>query len=107
MSLNHRQRRQLSRIEAGLLRSDPQLAAMLNVFGRLSAGQRMPAREQVATRWDRIQETVALIVRAIIVAAGAIWFRLVAALALLTATVTGARHRTPARTRPRAGPAPP
>ena len=44
MSLSHRQQHQLHRIETGLLRSDPQLAAMLGVFGRLSAGEAMPAR---------------------------------------------------------------
>ncbi len=36
MSLSHRQQHQLHRIETGLLRSDPQLTAMLGVFGRLS-----------------------------------------------------------------------
>ena len=54
MSLNHRQLHRLHRIESGLLRSDPQLAAMLAMFGRLSGGQHMPAWEQIATRPDRV-----------------------------------------------------
>ena len=43
MSLSHHQQHQLHRIETGLLRSDPQLTAMLGIFGELSAGQAMPA----------------------------------------------------------------
>ena len=43
MSLNHRQRHQLYRMEGRLFRSDPQLAARLSMFGRLCAGQAMPA----------------------------------------------------------------
>ena len=43
MSLNRRQRHQLHRMEARMLRSDPKLVEMLGVFGRLSAGQRMPS----------------------------------------------------------------
>ena len=43
MSLSHHHQNQLHLIQAGLLRSDPQLAATLNMFGRLSAGQAMPA----------------------------------------------------------------
>jgi hypothetical protein len=34
MSLSHHHQRQLYRIEAGLLRADPQLAEMLGIFGR-------------------------------------------------------------------------
>ena len=65
MSLNYRQQRQLQRIESLLLRSDPQLAAMLAMFGRLAAGQRMPVREQAATRLDRIRQAAALIAMAV------------------------------------------
>jgi hypothetical protein len=43
MSLSHHHQNQLHLIRAGLLRSDPQLAARLSVFGRLCAGQAMPA----------------------------------------------------------------
>jgi len=44
MILSHHQQHQLQRIETGLLGSDPQLTAMLGIFGKLSAGQTMPAR---------------------------------------------------------------
>jgi hypothetical protein len=93
MSLNHRQRHQLHRIETRLLRSDPQLAAMLGVFGRLSAGQRMPGWEQVATRLDRIRQAAVLIVTAIAVIGAAIGLLLRAVLALLTAVLMGVRAR--------------
>ncbi len=53
MSLSHHQQRQLYRIESALLRADPQLAAMLGIFGKISAGQAMPAWEQVPARRDR------------------------------------------------------
>ena len=43
MSRSHHHQRHLHRIGTGLLRSDPQLAAMLDAFGRLSAGEAMPA----------------------------------------------------------------
>jgi hypothetical protein len=51
MSLSHHQR-QLHRIESALLGADPQLAEMLGIFGKLSAGQAMPSWEQVPTRPD-------------------------------------------------------
>jgi hypothetical protein len=70
MSLNHRQLHRLHRIESGLLRSDPQLAAMLAVFAGLAAGERLPAWEQVPSRQDRIRQAAALIVKAIAVAVG-------------------------------------
>ena len=72
MSLNHRQLHRLHRIESGLLRSDPQLAAMLAVFTRLSAGQYLPAWEQVPTRPERIRQAAASIVKAIAVVAAAV-----------------------------------
>ena len=106
MSLNHRQRHQLYRIEARLLRSDPQLAAMLAVFGRLAAGQRMPAWEQVANRQDRIRQAAAVIARAIAIMAAAIGLLVSAVLALLAAVVMGSRARPPQRTRQQAGPGP-
>ena len=43
MSLNHHHQRQLYRIETGLHGADPQLAAMLGIFGKLTAGQAMPS----------------------------------------------------------------
>ena len=97
MIRSHHQQHQLQRIETGLLRSDPQLTAMLGIFGRLSAGQTMPAWEQVPTRRDRIQRAAALTVEAITLAAAAIGLLLSAVLALLI-VVAGPRrrHRLPA-----------
>jgi Protein of unknown function (DUF3040) len=90
MSLSHRQRHQLHRIESGLLRADPRLAAMLFIFGKLSAGQAMPSREQVPTRRDRLRQAAALTVQAVILAGAAIGLLLSAILALLI--VIGTRH---------------
>ena len=92
MSPSHHQQRQLHRIETGLLRADPQLAVMLGIFGKLSAGQAMPAREQVPARRDRIRQAAALTVQAITLAAAAIGLLLSAILALLIAAA-GPRHR--------------
>ena len=94
MSLSHHQQRQMYRIEAGLLRADPQLAAMLGIFGKLSAGQAMPAWEQVPTRRDRIRQAAALTVQAITIAAAAIGLLLRAILALVLVLViaAGTRH---------------
>ncbi len=64
MSLSHHQ---LHRIETGLLRADPQLAAMLGIFGKLSAGRAMPSWEQVPTRRDRVRQAAALTVQAVTV----------------------------------------
>ena len=92
MSLSHRQQHQLHRIETSLLRSDPQLTAMLGVFGRLSAGEVMPAREQMPSRHHSIRQAAALIVTAITVITDAIVLLLRAVLALVIATA-GPRHR--------------
>ena len=92
MSLSPHHQNQLHLIQAGLLGSDPQLAARLSVFGRLCAGQAMPAWEQVpATRRDRIRQAAALTVQAITLAAAAIGLLLSAVLALLI-VVVGTRH---------------
>ena len=96
MSLSHHQQRQLHRIEAGLLGADPQLAAMLGIFGKLFAGQGMPAREQVPARRDRIGRAAALTVQAITLAAAAIGLLLSAILALLIVIGTRHGHRLPA-----------
>jgi hypothetical protein len=93
MSINRRQRHQLHRIEARLLRADPHLAAMLGVFGSLSAGQQLPAWEHIATRQDRIGQAAALIVKAIVVIAAAIRLLLSAIRALFAAVVLGGRAR--------------
>jgi hypothetical protein len=110
MSLSPHHQDQLHLIQAGLLRSDPQLAARLSMFGRLTAGQAMPAWEQVSTRHDRIGQAAALTAETISVAAAAICLFLRAVLALAAAIVPGGRARPPAqrrerpRPRPRSGP---
>ena len=101
MIRSHRQQHQLQRIETGLLRSDPQLTAMLGIFGKLSAGQAMPAWEQVpATRRDRVRHAAALTGQAAALAAAATGLLLSAILALLL-VVAGPPHR---RRRPAPGP---
>jgi hypothetical protein len=104
MSLNHRQLHRLHRIESGLLRSDPQLAAMLAMFGRLTAGQHLPTWEQLATRPDRIRQAAALIVTAVTVLAAAIAHLLVAVRGLVSAIVMGDRARQPALPAPASPP---
>ena len=47
MSLNRHQEHSLRVIEADLYRSDPELGAMLVLFGRLHEGEDVPAREQM------------------------------------------------------------
>jgi hypothetical protein len=96
MSLSHHHQRQLHRIETGLLRADPQLAEMLGIFGKLSAGQAMPAWEQVPTRRDRVRQAAALTGQAVTLAAAAIGLLLSAILALLIAVGTRHRQRLPA-----------
>jgi hypothetical protein len=103
MSLTHRERHQLYRIESSLFRSDPKLTAMLAVFASLAEGQRMPAREQVATRLDRIRQATALIADAITAIAAAVGFLAGAVRALLCAIV-GRRARRPQPARQRTGP---
>ena len=97
MSLSHHQQRQLHRIETGLLGADPQLAEMLGLFGKLSAGQAMPSWEQVPARRDRVRQAAALAVEAVTLAAAAIGLLLSAILALVI-VVAGTRrgHRLPA-----------
>jgi len=106
MSLNYRQQRQLQRIESLLLRSDPQLAAMLAMFGRLSAGQHMPAWEHIATRQDRVRQAAALIIKAITILAAALSLLLNAVRALVTAVVMGGRARPALRAGRPADPGP-
>jgi len=64
MSLSHYEQSRLSRIEASLCRSDPKLAGMLGMFGRLCAGQRMPVWEQAPSRLDQIRQAAALLAAA-------------------------------------------
>ena len=105
MSLNRRQRHQLHRIEARMLRSDPQLAEKLSVFGRLSAGQHMPSWEHLATRRDRIRQAAALVVEAFVLMAAAIRLLFGATRAVFAALVIGRRARLPQRSREQARPA--
>jgi hypothetical protein len=104
MGLNHHQRHQLHRIETSMLRSDPKLVEMLGVFGRLSAGQRLPSWEHVATRCERIRQAATLIVEAITLIAAAIRLLLGAILTLFASVVIGGRARLPARPRQQARP---
>ena len=50
MSLPYRQRRRLRHLARVLRGSDPHLTAMLSIFTRLTAGECMPAREQLGPR---------------------------------------------------------
>jgi hypothetical protein len=93
MSLNHRQLHRLHRIETGLLRSDPQLAARLAVFASLAAGEHLPAWEQLATRPDRIRQAAALVVKAVSLLATALALLLNAVRSLVRAIVMGERAR--------------
>src|SRR5580693_3072963 len=93
MSLDHRQLHRLHRIESGLLRSDPHLAAMLAVFASLAAGEHLPAWEQLATRPDRIRQAAALVVKAVSLLATALALLLDAVRSLVRAIVMGERAR--------------
>jgi Protein of unknown function (DUF3040) len=93
MSLNRRQLHRLRRIESGLLRSDPHLAAMLAVFAGLAAGEHLPAWEQLGTRPGRIRQAAALIVKAVTLLATAVALLLDAVRGLVRAVVTGDRAR--------------
>ena len=84
----------------------PQLAARLSVFGRLCAGQAMPAWEQVSSRHDRIRQAAAPTAGTTSVVAAAIVLLLEAVLALVAAVVPGGRTRPPAQRRERARPRP-
>lgn len=64
ISLSRCEQSRLRRIQASLCRSDPKLAGMLGVFGRLCAGRRMPAWEQAPSRLDRIRQAAALLAAA-------------------------------------------
>ena len=65
----------------------------LALFGRLSAGQRLPAWEQIATRQDRVRQAAALIVKAITILAAALSLLLNAVRALVAAVLIGSRAR--------------
>jgi hypothetical protein len=59
MSLSPRQQRLLDHIDAALSHADPRLAGQLAVFGRLTAGQPMPRREELRTPASRIRAAAA------------------------------------------------
>jgi hypothetical protein len=50
MRLSVREQRQLDTIDEAVSRSDARLASMLATFGRLTAGEPMPDREQLPRR---------------------------------------------------------
>jgi Protein of unknown function (DUF3040) len=106
MALNYYEQRQLHSIESRLVRSDPHLAAMLTVFARLAAGQRMPGWEQAATRLDLARQAAALIVKAAAAVATATSLLVSAVVALLSALITGGRARPQQPTRQQTGPEP-
>ena len=93
MSLHYRQRYQLHLIETRLLRSDPRLAGMLGMFGRLSVGQAMPSWEQMSSRRDSIRQAAALLAEAVTIAAAAFRVLFSAVVAFVTAVVCGGRAR--------------
>ena len=64
MALPRRQQRLLEAIEHQMTSTDPRLAWMLGTFGRLWAGEPLPAREQLPARtsrfWPGLWEALAL-----------------------------------------------
>ena len=63
MALPRRQQRLLEAIEHQMASADPRLARLLGTFGRLWAGEPLPAREQLPTRacrfWPGLREALA------------------------------------------------
>jgi Protein of unknown function (DUF3040) len=57
MSLSSDDRRALDSITENLAESDPVLAGLLDTFTRLTAGEAMPAREQIGARRRQMQGT--------------------------------------------------
>jgi len=53
MSFTEPETQALGSIADGLAGSDPRLASMLTIFGRLAAGEEMPAREKTRVRRGR------------------------------------------------------
>jgi hypothetical protein len=91
MSLHYRQQYKLRLIETRLLRSDPRLAGMLGMFGRLAVGQAMPSWEQMSSRKDGIRQAAALLAEAVTGVAAALRVLLSSALAFVTTVVCCAR----------------
>jgi len=57
MSLNPHDRQVLDSITESLTLSDPVLAGLLETFTRLTAGEVMPAREQIGAGWREMRGT--------------------------------------------------
>ena len=91
MSLPYRQHHQLHRIETRLLRSDPRLARMLGMFGRLSAGQVMPSWEQMSPSKEGVRQAAALLAEAVTILAAGLRVLLSAALDFAIAVTRGDR----------------
>jgi len=58
MSLSAHERHLLDSITESLTLSDPVLAGLLDTFTQLTAGEAMPAREQIGARWRQMRGTV-------------------------------------------------
>jgi len=63
MALPRRQRRLLEAIDHQMTSADPRLTRLFGTFGRLWAGEPLPAREQLSTRagrfWSGLREALA------------------------------------------------
>ena len=74
MTLPSRQERMLRSADRALSRSDPHLASMLSIFARLTADERIPAREQLrappARAWRVLLWPAAAAAYLVILAAG-------------------------------------
>jgi Protein of unknown function (DUF3040) len=65
MMLTRWEQHQLRRTEAALLRSDPQLAAIIAMFGRLYRGEAMPARDHRPRPLGRLRRSAAWVLAAL------------------------------------------
>ncbi len=72
MNLWPRQPRMLRRLGNETTRSDPQLAALLTQFTRLSAGQPMPAHERLRTPLGHVRVAVHAVATLLAAAFGAV-----------------------------------
>lgn len=123
MNLPCRQRRLLREIDDAVCRSDPRLASMLAIFGRLTAAEEMPGHEQLRTLplrrvWAALVAAAGIVATLIACGAGLCARLIGSAVTVGTAVaVWMARHRPAGRqaspgssaagTRADAGPSPP
>ena len=74
MTLTYRQERLLRQVDRELSQSDPDLAAKLTIFNRITARERLPAWEQLRPRlmwiWDVLLWPLAAAAFLIVIAAG-------------------------------------